>query len=54
MLAAQAAKQPTLVVFEDVHWMDAGSKAVLDRLVSRLSDLTLVIVITYRPEFEHD
>jgi hypothetical protein len=36
---------------EDVHWIDPSSRDVFSRLVERLQDLRVLLVVTYRPEF---
>jgi predicted ATPase len=46
-----AARQPALVVFEDVHWIDPTSLEALDLLVDRAPSLALLLIITFRPEF---
>ena len=43
---------PALMVFEDVHWLDPTSLEVLARTVDRVRTLSVVLAITYRPEFE--
>jgi predicted ATPase len=40
------------MIFEDVHWIDPTSLEGLSRMVDRLRDLRVQLVITYRPEFE--
>jgi predicted ATPase len=40
------------MVFEDVHWVDPTSLEVLGRTVDRVRTLGLLLIITYRPEFE--
>ena len=47
-----AAKQPVLVVFEDVHWVDPTSLEALDHLVATVAALPVLVIITFRPEFE--
>jgi class 3 adenylate cyclase/predicted ATPase len=47
-----ARSNPVLMVFEDVHWVDPTTLEVLGRTVDRLKTLRLLLVITYRPEFE--
>ena len=42
---------PVLAVLEDVHWIDPSSRDVFSRLVERLQDLRVLLVVTYRPEF---
>jgi hypothetical protein len=50
---AVARKQPSVVLFEDVHWADATTLEVLDLLVSRVKGLPLLAVLTHRPEFHN-
>ncbi|MBI5441683.1 MAG: AAA family ATPase [Deltaproteobacteria bacterium] len=40
-----------LVIFEDAHWIDPTSKALLDSIVDRVERLPVLMVITFRPEF---
>jgi class 3 adenylate cyclase/tetratricopeptide (TPR) repeat protein len=47
-----AQKQLVLFIFEDVHWADATSLEVLDRVVERIRRLPVLILITFRPEYE--
>ena len=44
--------RPLLVLFEDAHWTDATSLEVLDRAVSRVARLPVLLVVTFRPEFQ--
>ena len=48
---ALSQRQPLLMVFEDVHWMDPTSQELLDAFVPRLQRLPILLVITYRPEY---
>jgi class 3 adenylate cyclase len=54
-LAAQveglAAKRPVLMVSEDVHWNDPTSMELLDLAINRVGSLSVLLIITYRPEF---
>src|SRR5262249_31015949 len=43
---------PVLMIFEDVHWVDPTSLEALGRTVGRLRTRTVLLVVTYRPEFE--
>ena len=45
------ARQPILMVFEDVHWIDATSLELLSLAVDRAPELPLLLVVTFRPEF---
>jgi class 3 adenylate cyclase/predicted ATPase len=47
-----ARKQPGVMTFEDAHWIDPTSREVLDLLVDRVQDASVLMVITSRPEFQ--
>src|SRR6476660_2780439 len=49
---ALSRSNPVLMIFEDVHWLDPTSLEVLGRTVDRLKTLRVLLIITYRPEFE--
>jgi predicted ATPase len=50
-IKGRALRQPLLIVFEDAHWADPSSLEALDRLVDRLVDLPILLIVTFRPEF---
>ena len=47
-----AARKPLLILFEDAHWADATSLEVLDLVIERVRRLPILLLITFRPEFE--
>jgi len=49
---AAARQRPALIVFEDMHWADPTSLEVLDLLIERTKGAPLLLVLTYRPEFQ--
>ena len=51
-LQALSRSNPVLMIFEDVHWIDPTSLEALGRTLDRLKTLGVLLVITYRPEFE--
>jgi class 3 adenylate cyclase/predicted ATPase len=51
-LVGLAALKPVLMVFEDAHWIDPTSIDLLDRTIARIADLPVLLVITFRPEFQ--
>jgi predicted ATPase len=53
LLLREAQVQPLLVVFEDLHWIDPETQAFLDSLIESLPSARLLLVINYRPEYEH-
>jgi tetratricopeptide (TPR) repeat protein len=50
---AAARKQPSVVLFEDVHWVDATTLEVLDLLLDRMKGIPLLAALTHRPEFQN-
>jgi class 3 adenylate cyclase len=51
-LDAEARHRPVLMVFEDAHWIDPTSRELLDLTIDRLQRLRVLLVITFRPEFQ--
>ncbi|MBV8573745.1 MAG: AAA family ATPase, partial [Acetobacteraceae bacterium] len=47
-----AREQPVLMVFEDAHWIDPTSRELLDLTVERLRTLPVLLIVTFRPEFQ--
>ena len=45
--------QPLVLVFEDLHWIDEETQAFLDSLVESLPSARLLLLVNYRPEYEH-
>ena len=46
-----SAREPVLMVFEDVHWSDPTTRESLDLLIDRVSAMRALVIITFRPEF---
>jgi class 3 adenylate cyclase/tetratricopeptide (TPR) repeat protein len=53
LLLRESQVQPLLVVFEDLHWIDAETQALLDGLVETLPVARLLLLVNYRPEYQH-
>ena len=53
LLLRQSQVQPLLVVFEDLHWVDTETQALLDSLVESLPAARLLLLVNYRPEYSH-
>ena len=51
-LEAEARRQPVLMVFEDAHWIDPTSRELLDLTVDRVRHLPVLLVMTFRSEFQ--
>jgi class 3 adenylate cyclase len=52
-LEALARSRPVLMVFEDAHWIDPSSRELLDLTLHRVSRIPVLVVVTFRPEFQH-
>ncbi len=48
---AIARRQPTVELFEDIHWADPTTLEVIDLLIHRVRNIPLLVVLTHRPEF---
>ena len=53
LLLRESRVQPLVVVVEDLHWIDSESQAVLDSLVESLPGARLLLLVNYRPEYQH-
>jgi class 3 adenylate cyclase/tetratricopeptide (TPR) repeat protein len=53
LLLREAARQPLFLVFEDLHWADAETHALLDRLADALGGMRIMLLVNYRPEYRH-
>jgi class 3 adenylate cyclase/tetratricopeptide (TPR) repeat protein len=51
-LEGLAHEQPLIAVFEDAHWIDPTSRELLDLTVERVRSLPVLLVVTFRPEFQ--
>jgi class 3 adenylate cyclase/predicted ATPase len=51
-VAALSKTNPVLMIFEDAHWIDPTSLEALGRAVDRIRTLWVLLIVTYRPEFE--
>src|SRR5262249_43243773 len=53
VLLRESQVQPLLLVFEDLHWIDSETQALLDSLVESLPTAHLLLLVNYRPEYQH-
>ena len=47
-----ASRQPVLILFEDVHWIDPTTQELLDLLLPAIARWPVLALITYRPEYQ--
>jgi predicted ATPase len=52
LLLREAQVQPTIVVFEDLHWTDSESLAFIDGLIESLPKAPILLLLNFRPEFQ--
>jgi class 3 adenylate cyclase/tetratricopeptide (TPR) repeat protein len=53
LLLRESQVQPLIVMFEDLHWIDTETQALLDSLVESLPTARLLLLVNYRPEYQH-
>jgi class 3 adenylate cyclase/tetratricopeptide (TPR) repeat protein len=53
VLLRESRSQPLLLVFEDLHWIDAETQALLDAIVESLPTASVLLAVNYRPEYQH-
>src|SRR5581483_1925526 len=53
LILRESQRQPVVLVFEDLHWIDVETQALLDSLVESLPAARLLLLVNYRPEYEH-
>ena len=51
---SESLKQPIVVVFEDLHWIDAQTQALLDLLADSIPNSRVLLQVNYRPEYRHE
>jgi class 3 adenylate cyclase/tetratricopeptide (TPR) repeat protein len=53
VLLRESQAQPLVLVFEDLHWIDSETQALLDNMVESLPTARVLLLINYRPEYQH-
>jgi class 3 adenylate cyclase len=53
LLLRESQAQPLILVLENLHWIDSETQALLDRLVESLPTARLLLLVNYRPEYQH-
>jgi class 3 adenylate cyclase/tetratricopeptide (TPR) repeat protein len=53
ILLRESLKQPLMVVFEDLHWMDGESEGLLNLLADSIATSRVLLLVNYRPEYRH-
>jgi len=53
LLLRESHAQPLLLLVEDLHWIDSETQALLDSLVDSLPTAHIMLLVSYRPEYQH-
>jgi predicted ATPase len=53
-LLRESLKQPVVLIFEDLHWIDGQSQALLDLLVDSIAHSRVLLLFNYRPEYRDE
>jgi class 3 adenylate cyclase/tetratricopeptide (TPR) repeat protein len=53
ILLRESQNQPLIVIFEDLHWIDSETQALLNLLVDSLATARILLLVNYRPEYHH-
>ena len=53
LLLRESHVQPLVVVFEDLHWVDAETQAILEAVIDGVPTARMLLLVNYRPEFRH-
>ena len=53
LLLRESQVQPLLLVIEDLHWIDSETQSFLDSLIESLPTARLLLMVNYRPEYQH-
>jgi len=53
LLLCESQVQPLVLVFEDLHWLDTETQALLDSLIESLPTAHILLLVNYRPEYQH-
>jgi predicted ATPase/class 3 adenylate cyclase len=53
ILLRECLNQPLVVIFEDLHWIDEQTQALLDLLTDSIANASVLLLVNYRPEYSH-
>jgi tetratricopeptide (TPR) repeat protein len=54
LLLRESQAQALLLIFENLHWIDAETQALLDSLIDSLPTAHMLLLVNYRPEYQHN
>ena len=54
ILLRESLNEPLMLVFEDLHWIDTETQALLNLLVEAIANARILLLVNYRPEYRHE
>jgi class 3 adenylate cyclase/predicted ATPase len=54
IILRESLNQPTVLIFEDLHWIDGETQALLDLLADGIANSRILLLVNYRPEYRHE
>ncbi len=54
LIVRESLNQPLIVIFEDLHWIDAESEALLNLIADSIGTAQILMMVNYRPEYRHN
>ncbi len=54
LLVRESLNQPLILIFEDLHWLDAETQAFLSLLSESVATARILLLVNYRPEYRHE
>jgi predicted ATPase len=54
IIIRESLNQPLVIIFEDLHWIDGDTQALLDLLADSIANSRVLLLVNYRPEYHHD
>jgi class 3 adenylate cyclase/tetratricopeptide (TPR) repeat protein len=54
ILLRESLNQPLMLIFEDLHWVDNETQALLNLFVEGVANAPVLLLVNYRPEYTHE
>lgn len=54
MFFRESLKQPLILIFEDLHWIDSETQGFLDVLSESVASAKVLLLVNYRPEYRQE
>ncbi|MGD1029418.1 adenylate/guanylate cyclase domain-containing protein [Candidatus Binatus soli] len=54
LIVRESMNQPLIVIFEDLHWIDTESEAILNLIADSIGTAQILMMVNYRPEYRHN